>query len=494
MAISEIDNKRITVLLIEDNPGDTRLIREMFAVVGSSSFKLECADRLSTGLKRIAKGGIDLVLLDLSLPDSQGLDTYMRTHEQAPDVPVVLLTCLDDAALGVRALREGAQDYIVKWQLNSDLLVRLTRYAVERHRLQKELQQAREQQEQEHLRNIINSNADAMVIVDSSGIVRFVNPAAEALLGHKTEELVGELFGFPLVVGETTELNITRGGREASVAEMRTVEAEWEGQIAHLASLRDITGRKQAEANRQSLEQQLQLAGRLAAVGELAAGIAHELNNPLTAIQIHAQLLNARDDLDETAESDVRSIYGEAQRATRITSNLLSFARRHNPEKRPISLNDVLVSSLELHAYRMRVNNIDMLIDLESDLPETMADFYQMQQVFVNIIINAEQAMTEAHGRGKLSIKTRKAGEMIQVTFADDGPGISEENLKRIFDPFFTTKDVGKGTGLGLSICYGIVEEHGGCLYTRSKPGEGATFVVEIPIVSEVQPIAEEPA
>ncbi len=494
MAISGIGNKSVTVLLIEDNPGDTRLIREMFAVVGSGSFKLECAERLSTGLERLAQGGIDLVLLDLSLPDSQGLDTYMRMHEEAPDVPVVVLTILDDAALGIRALREGAQDYLVKWRLNSDLLVRLTRYAVERHRLQKELQQAQEQQEQEHLRNIINSNADAMVIVNSTGIVRFVNPAAEALLCHKTEELVDGLFGFPLVVGETTELNITHGDGEASVAEMRTVEIEWEGQTAHLASLRDITERKQAEEERQRMEQQLQLAGRLAAVGELAAGIAHELNNPLTAIQVHAQLLNARDDLDETAQSDVRTIYGEAQRATGITGNLLSFARRYSPEKHPISINDVLASSLEFHAYRMRVNNIDMLLDLESDLPETMADFHQMQQVFVNIIINAEQAMTEAHSRGKLSVKTQKVGEMIQITFADDGPGISEENLKRVFDPFFTTKDVGKGTGLGLSICYGIVEEHGGRLYARSNPGEGATFVVEIPIVSEVQPIAEEPA
>ncbi len=251
--------------------------------------------------------------------------------------------------------------------------------------------------------------------------------------------------------------------------------------------VRDITERKK-------MEQQLQIAGRLAAVGELAAGVAHELNNPLTAVQAFAQLINDRDDLDETTKSDVETIYREAQRASRITTNLLSFARRHMPEKRPISINQVIEKTLELHAYRMKVNNIDLAMELDPDLPMTMADFHQMQQVFVNIINNAEQAMTEAHGRGKLCVKTQKAGKMIQIAFADDGPGISEDNLKRIFDPFFTTKEVGGGTGLGLSICYGLVQEHGGHMSVRSKPSEGATFVVEIPILSKDERTAQEAA
>jgi two-component system cell cycle sensor histidine kinase/response regulator CckA len=485
MTTSEVNSECITVLVIEDNPGDTRLIREMFSVVGGGSFKLECTDQLSAGLKRLAQGGIDLVLLDLSLPDSQGLDTFIRTHEAAPDVPIVLLTGLDDASLGFTALREGAQDYIVKWQLNSDMLVRLTRYAVERHRLQKELKQALEQQEQEHLRNIINTTTDAMVIVDSTDIVRFVNPAAEALLGHKTEELVGEPFGFPIEIGETTELDITRRNGKVAVAEMRTVEIEWEGQSARLASLRDITERKQTEEKRLTMEQQLQLAGRLSVVGEMAAGIAHELNNPLTAIQMYAQILNGRKDLDKTIRGDVETIFHEAQRATKITSNLLSFARMYTPEKQPIAINEVVVSILELHTYRMRVNNIDIVIELDANLPSTMADFHQMQQVFANIITNAEQVMTEANQGGQLTIKTRKVGEMIEISFADTGPGIPDENLKRIFDPFFTTKEVGKGTGLGLSICHGIVEDHQGYIYARNNPDGGATFVVELPVIPD---------
>ena len=266
---------------------------------------------------------------------------------------------------------------------------------------------------------------------------------------------------------------------------------EYNQPVGMLGVTRDITERRNAEEEKQRLEEQLQLAGRLAAVGELAAGVAHELNNPLTAVQAFAQFLVARDDLDETVKRDVGIIYREAQRTTKITGKLLSFARREKPNKRLISINEAIQESLELHSYRMRTNNIEMVTELDPDLPVIMADFHQMQQVFVNIITNAEQAMTEGQSKGKLSIKTQKMSKMIRITFTDDGPGISEDDRDRIFDPFFTTKEVGKGTGLGLSICFGIVQEHGGHIYARSKPGKGATFVVDIPLALGEQRVAK---
>ncbi len=247
----------------------------------------------------------------------------------------------------------------------------------------------------------------------------------------------------------------------------------------------DVTERKRAEAEKRRMEQQLQLAGRLAAVGELAAGVAHELNNPLAAIQGFAQLVVTRDDLDGTLREDVETIYEQAQRASKITDNLLSFARRRKPSKSLISINDVVKESLELQAYILRVNNIEILTELEPELPKTMADFQQMQQVFVNIITNAEQAMVEAQDPGKLHVRTQVSGQMIRIEFGDNGPGISDENLKRVFDPFYTSKAVGQGTGLGLSICFGIVEEHGGHMQAKSKPCEGTVFTVEIPIATE---------
>ena len=279
----------------------------------------------------------------------------------------------------------------------------------------------------------------------------------------------------------------TKDGREVWISAIGT-KTEYQGRSAGLLSIRDITARKQSEAEKQRLEEQLHLSSRLAAVGELSAGIAHELNNPLAAIKGFAQLLIGGDDLDETVKKDLEAICMEAQRATKITQDLLSFARRHEPEKRLISINEALAKSLDLCSYQMKVNDIELSVEFDPDLPKTMADFFQMQEVFVNIIVNAEQAMAEAHAKGKLCVKTQRVGEMIQIIFTDDGPGIADENLKRIFDPFFTTKEVGKGTGLGLSICYGLIEGHGGHIYAKSRPGEGATFVVDLPVVSNGEP------
>ena len=290
-----------------------------------------------------------------------------------------------------------------------------------------------------------------------------------------------------------TEMEFYRKDGSTVWVEVRTAFLrDSNGQPAGLVNmLCDITERRRVEDERQRMEQKIQLTGRLAAVGELAAGVAHELNNPLAAVQGFAQLLAERNDLDESMRGDVETIHKEAKRASKITSNLLSFARKHEPEKRFISINDALAQSVDLHAYRMRVNNIEISSDPDPDLPATMADTHQLQQVFVNLITNAEQAMTEAHGKGTLSIKTEAVDEVIRITFSDDGPGIPEENLTNIFDPFFTTKAVGKGTGLGLSICFGIVQQHGGHLHAGNEPGKGATFVVEIPIVSEGQAVLD---
>jgi two-component system NtrC family sensor kinase len=217
-------------------------------------------------------------------------------------------------------------------------------------------------------------------------------------------------------------------------------------------------------------------------VAELAARVAHELNNPLATVLVYVQLLLARGNVDEITKEGLETIYREAQRASAITAALLSFARRGKPERALISIQEVIQRSLELYIPRLRANNIELVVKLQPDIPRTMADPHQMQKVFANIIINAEQAMIEAHGKGKLYIKAQVVGEIIRITFDDDGPGIPQHNFKSIFDPFFTTRET--GLGLGLSICCAILESHGGCIYAMNKPGQGATFGVEIPIVA----------
>jgi signal transduction histidine kinase len=237
---------------------------------------------------------------------------------------------------------------------------------------------------------------------------------------------------------------------------------------------RDVTKQKR-------MEEQLIVTDRLASIGELSSGIAHELNNPLTSVIGFSQLL-MEGDVPENMRENLATIYDEAQRAAVIVKNLLTFARKHAPVKQMSQVNTVVEGVLKLRSYEQKVNNIEVEKHLAVNLPEIMMDSFQMQQVFLNIIINAEFAMLEAHQKGKLTVTTEVANNMLKISFADDGPGISEANLKRIFDPFFTTKEVGKGTGLGLSICHGIVTEHGGQIYVKSEIGQGATFIVELPL------------
>ncbi len=236
---------------------------------------------------------------------------------------------------------------------------------------------------------------------------------------------------------------------------------------------RDIT-----EQKRQN--ERLMMTERLASIGELAAGAAHELNNPLTSIIGISRLL-MESEVPDDIRKDLELINSEAQRAADVTSNLLTFARKHRPVKEPTQVNDIIEDVVKLRAYAHKSNCIVVERHLALDLPEVPVDSFQMQQVFLNIVINAEYFMTQAHSRGTLTITTKRQKGSVRVSFADDGPGIHRENLGRIFDPFFTTKEAGKGTGLGLSICHGIVAAHGGQMYARSQPGKGATIFVELP-------------
>ena len=373
--------------------------------------------------------------------------------------------------------------------------------ALERKKAEEALKQS------EHsYRVLFESTLDGLIVMDIETMkVVFGNQTAAKLYGYESmgdaiginpldfvhsddKEKVIEVIKKDLFEKGLRQVNefrtMTRDGREMWISAIGT-GTEYQGRPAILVSIRDITEQKKVEGAKRRLEEQLQLSSRLAAIGELSAGVAHEINNPLTAIKGFSELLLARYDLDEAVKSDVKAIFKEVQRAIKVTQDMLSFARRHEPEKCFISINEALAKNLDLYACHMKTNNIDMVVEFDPELPKTMADFYQLQQVFMNIVINAEQAMSEAHGRGKLTVKTQRSDGMIQVIFADDGPGISEENMKRIFDPFFTTKEIGKGTGLGLSICYGLVEAHGGRIYARSRAGQGTSFIVEIPIVSE---------
>jgi two-component system cell cycle sensor histidine kinase/response regulator CckA len=249
-----------------------------------------------------------------------------------------------------------------------------------------------------------------------------------------------------------------------------------------VALLRDVSERRQSEDRSRELHQQLQQAERLASLGQTISGVAHELNNPLATILSWAERLAERP-ADEKMRRGLDVIRSESERAARIVRNLLTFARKRQTTRLMIDLNDIVRETMALRAYEQRVSNITVRMELAPSLPLIFADGYQIKQVLLNLVINAEQAMIGARGSGTLTIRTRHDPDhdSAVVEVQDDGPGISEEVQARIFDPFYTTKEVGKGTGLGLSVAYAIVHEHSGRIWVSSEPGRGAAFFVELP-------------
>jgi signal transduction histidine kinase/ActR/RegA family two-component response regulator len=232
------------------------------------------------------------------------------------------------------------------------------------------------------------------------------------------------------------------------------------------------------------MQEQLVQTEKMSALGMLVSGVAHEINNPLTSVVGYTQLVLG-DETDPKKRRMLTRVFSEAERAGKIVQNLLTFSRKHKVEKKLTDINDVLEQVLELRAYDLRVNNVEIERAFSPALPKVLVDPHQFQQVFLNLITNAEHAIRETGKNGRIRIETAVAGETVRVVLADNGPGIGADNLRKVFLPFFTTKEVGRGTGLGLSICYGIVQEHGGRIEVTSKLGEGATFIVEIPATRE---------
>jgi len=316
------------------------------------------------------------------------------------------------------------------------------------------------------------------------------------LLTPSSQELVMKTFAEELVMASATTQDPTRSRtleveflrRDGSTlwAELKTnfIRDTAGRPVGILGVMRDISERKKAEEERRGFEQKAQLASRLASVGELAAGIAHEINNPLTGVIGYSELL-MQEDVPEHVKTDLEIINNGAKRVADIIKGLLKFARQTKPERALININEIIEVTLRLQAYELETSNIKVTTKLAPDLPLTVADAGQLQQVFLNLLINAEREMRLAHGRGKLIIKVEHVNNKIRISFKDDGPGIARENLNRIFDPFFSTREIGKGTGLGLSICHGIVAEHGGRIWAESQLGKGATFIVELPVVTE---------
>jgi len=353
------------------------------------------------------------------------------------------------------------------------------------------------------LENTFDSITHLVAVADSRGHIVHVNHAFAARVRRNREELldrpIGQYVGPELgawlqqhasarAVGNATNKPVTRevvdpvwnGPFTVTVTDLLNHDREPVGSVI---VARDLTAQSRLESEREELRERLMQSEKLAALGQFVAGIAHELNNPLQGVLGHLELLRTTGAFPKQLRREVQTIYREADRAAKIVRNLLVFAGSRRLERRSVSLNVVLQKVLSLRAAAHRAIGIEVVRHYDDKLPRLQSDPLLLHQVFLNMVMNAEQAIEAAGGGGRIEISTAApARDRIVATVRDTGTGIPEETLPRIFEPFYTTKDVGKGTGLGLAITYGIVQEHGGQIVAANHPDGGAVFTVELPI------------
>jgi PAS domain S-box-containing protein len=365
-------------------------------------------------------------------------------------------------------------------------------------------------QQQEFARRLVGSFPDLILVFDTAGRYTFTSPRVKEILGYEPEEYDSQELGQRTHLEDQPALQALFGeivsGRQSFASleiRVRHKLGDWRRIRCHFSPLCDetgkidgviVSGRDVTELKR--LEEQLIQAEKLAAMGQMLAGVAHELNNPLTAILGVTELLRERQGLEDIIKRQLELTHRQARRAARIVQNLLEFSRPALPHKKPTDVNSLVERTLQLHEHSLRRNNIEVEFQPQAGLPAVIGDANQLMQVFLNLLSNAEQAIREIRETGRILIRTGRLGTHLFVTIQDDGCGILPDALPRLFDPFYTTKRPGGGTGLGLSISMSIVREHGGSIDVETLPAGGSAFTVFLPAASEktVPPSPSEPA
>ncbi len=479
-------------LLVEDDRASALLVKMLVQGVPGPRLDLQVAETMAAAREHLSEGGWDVILLDLSLPDAQGMQTISQAVQAGPDVPIVVLTGHDDEAVAVQSVREGAQDYLVKGSFDGDLLLRAVRYAIERRRAEVALRRS-----EARLAAVFEHLPEGVLLLDREGKLLLINPIARSYLpillertlqvGDTLRQLGG--FAFKELLDASAEGGWHEVLEDSTIPRMFEVRA---GRLSRgpagnlLLVIRDVS-------NARELQRQVGIQQRLAAVGELAAGIAHDFNNVLQVIIGAAELLADSDDLSDHARERAGFISHRGQHAARVIQQILTFSRRSMLERRRFDLGEFVGEVTSVLAKGIPENIVLQVERTDEPLP-VHADPTQLQQILTNLAVNARDAMP-AGGALTVSIQRldltedatppraeMQPGAWATLTVSDTGSGIPPGVLPRVFEPFYTTKETGHGTGLGLSQVYGAVSQHGGFIDVRSPPGSGALFEIHLPL------------
>jgi signal transduction histidine kinase/ActR/RegA family two-component response regulator len=507
--------KLMRVLLVEDDPGDARLVQAMLPETDAAKFEFTRTASLSEAIASLNHAPADIVLLDLDLPDSKGLETVDSLCSVAPDVPVVVLTGYADENTKVAAVLNGVQDFLIKDCTPADMLSRVLCHAIERQRAEGRLR------ESEHfLRTTLEALPFLIAILDDSGAVLMANHAWRNLAASGNSAGIAAAEGENYLNADSTHKGEYSAGFSAFRANLRAVienkqccldlefschyggEQHWFNARATpftsgdtrkvIVSFDEITERKKTERALDAYQERIRQAQKMEAVGRLAGGVAHDFNNLLIPVIGYSELLLEEFRSNDAARRSLEEIVKAGNSAKALVHQLLAFGRKQPLDIKVLQINEVIKNLKGLLQRTIR-EDIQFRTLLAPDLPCIKGDAGQLEQILINLAVNAQDAMP---GGGMLSIETANAiideafatgyrgatpGRYVMLAVSDNGHGMTPEIQAQIFEPFFTTKERDKGTGLGLSTVYGIVKQHGGNIWVYSEPDKGTTFKIYLP-------------
>jgi PAS domain S-box-containing protein len=506
--LAVMDNKTIIILLVEDDPNDVHLINYSLSRAMKTPYRVVCAGRLSEARECLCGSDVDVILLDLGLPDAHGLKTFDQIHALTPLVPIIVLTGQDDDELAVEAVRRGAQDFLVKGQFGSGLLRRSLHYAIERNRMLIDLRRAEEalRASEKKYRNIFENVHDVLYQTDANGNFLDISPSVTNHTGYSREELIGtpeaDLYAdhdvsFKLSQelqekGHLSDYELmvkAKDGRLFPASLNARILSDQTGRPAGREGLwRDISERKKMEEER--LKHHV-----LESIGMLAGGIAHDFNNLLNVINGDIYIAKKMLQPDDKTYCRLTDAEEVCEIAGELSRRLITFATGGDPVRKTMQVSELLAGTI---GDLLKGSAIKPEFDLPEDLLPVTIDDGQMKQVFANLVMNAKEAMPEG---GTLTVRGENLtitstdslpmseGAYVRISVSDTGVGIAPEKLAKIFDPYFSTKKTyhERGLGLSLAVCYSVLKRHDGLLTVESEVGLGTAFHLYLPAARSQQ-------